>query len=319
LDGTIDKICIDYNEDDSCNSYAGEKSAYNTTRNNAYVGYMYGLTLSDTENVDQNRCLKLIGDTVNDYINDYPNQESCEINGGKWTNNSYEATHANVVSSTIKTNVDKFYETYIENNDNNKHYEKFLADTLFCNDKSLASLSIGADNSGLGFGLNNTSYKAQERLYYSEVTTPITKALPSLKCAVGATDNYSRFTSTLDMSEFLPNGLSINNDLKHPIALLTADELVLAGAFTKNLNQSYYLYDASKEGVGNISWWTGTPSNYSSNYARIFYSKEDERSIYQNPAYKTIGVRPVINLRANVLIDSGDGTKGDGAYTIKLS
>ena len=47
---------------------------------------------------------------------------------------TYDATHENINESTIKTKVDKWYEDNIKTN-----YSNYLADTLLCNDKTLAS------------------------------------------------------------------------------------------------------------------------------------------------------------------------------------
>ena len=49
--------------------------------------------------------------------------------------------------STIKIAVDTWYEDNLKTN-----YSNYLADTLFCNDKTLASSSIGSSNTALGYG-----------------------------------------------------------------------------------------------------------------------------------------------------------------------
>ena len=118
------------------------------------------------------------------------------------------------------------------------NYANYLADTLFCNDKTLASSSIGSSNTALGYRKNKTYYSSTERLLYSTGTTSITTVTPTLKCAEKANDNYSRFTTTKTM---LPSGKETNGNLKYPIGLLTADEVSFAGAYKyTQANKTYY-------------------------------------------------------------------------------
>jgi len=317
LDGTLDKTCVEYNEDNTCKTYAGTTSAFNTSNNdNAYVGYMYGLAGTTTK---ANRCLKLNGTTVTDYISTYGTKETCEANGGKWTTTAYEATHTNVKDSTIKGNIDTFYETYIENG-TTKQYEKYLADTIFCGDKTLADQdgtdnNIGNVETQLGYGTggsNETYYAATERLWYSSGKTSITTANPTLKCAEGQTNTYSRYTK----EEQNRNNVLTNGDLKHPIALLSADELVMAGAFKSTKNQAYYLYDSYANGTSNYYWWSLSPYLFSGSFAGEFLGGAPYNTLNSLGVDSGYGSRPVINLRSNVLIESGDGTD-KGPYILK--
>ena len=315
LDGTLDKTCVEYNEDNTCKTYARTTSAFNSsTTDNAYVGYMYGFPDGVT-----NKCLTKDA-TTKEYTVDssttYTTKETCESAGGRWAGTPYETTHINKNSSTIKTNIDTFYETYIENG-TTKQYEKYLADTMFCGDKSLASSGIDNVTTQLGYGDENiTYYAATERLYYSSGTTSITTANPTLKCAEGETNTYSRYT----VEEQNRNNVLTNGDLKHPIALLSADELVLAGAFKSTKNQAYYLYDAYVKGTSSNLWWSLSPFYFNGSTAYEFISDASGSSLIFSYVANSFnyGSRPVINLRSNVLIESGDGTSGNGAYKVRL-
>lgn len=221
---------------------------------NAYVGYMYG---------------------TND-------------------SNSYEETHKNITSSKIKPTVDSFYETYIENETNNIHYEKYLADTLFCGDKSL--------HSGLGYNKELTYYSAYNRLMSESVN-------PKLKCveendstteAQKSLNVLSRYTSTLNTNDTINSGLKINNDLTHPIAFLTADESVIAGAYYNLDNSSFYLNSGN-------SWWTMTPATYE-NAATVFTLHTTKLLPTIPDTMNEMGVRPVINLKADTIVE-GNGTE----------
>jgi len=314
LDGTLDKVCVEYESDNTtCKTYASAKSEFNSFRDdNAYVGYMYGFTGGVT-----NKCLTK--DTTNEYTVDssttYTTKESCESAGGRWASTPYETTHINKNSSTIKTNIDTFYETYIENG-TTKQYEKYLADTMFCGDKSLAASTIGSDNKATGYGTgtaNKTYYAAIERLYYSSGTTSIITAKPTLNCASGESNTYSRYT----VEEQNRNNVKTNGDLKHPIALLSADELVMAGAFNNKNNQAYYLYDAYANGTSNDYWLSLSPYYFSGSNAGEFISYAPYYSLSSgNVNFGNRGSRPVINLRSDVLYADGDGTS-ETPYEIK--
>jgi len=303
LDGTLDTTCVEYNTDNSCKTYAGSTSAFNSSYDdNAYVGYMYGYTGGVTS-----KCLTKDA-TTKEYTVDssttHTTKETCESAGGRWAGTPYETTHINKNSSTIKTNIDTFYETYIENG-TTKQYEKYLADTIFCGDKSLASSGIGGVTTQIGYGAgsnNKTYYAATERLWYGSGTTSITTANPTLKCAEGQTNTYSRYT----VEEQNRNNVLTNGDLKHPIALLSADELVMAGAFNGK-NQAYYLNDSPV-----FYWWLLSPYGFNGSTAIEFISDAMFTSLNSSIVKNFgsfYGSRPVINLRNDVLIESGDGTK----------
>jgi len=136
-------------------------SAFNTnSNNNAHVGYMYGL-ISTTLN-DTNTCITY--DSTNNKAitstSTYSTKSACETAGGVWTTTAYEATHANVVNSTVKTVLDNWYQTNLPS------YSDYIADAGFCNDRSLAS--------GLGVGNKSSSYGAKNRL--------VTNKTPQFAC-----------------------------------------------------------------------------------------------------------------------------------------
>jgi len=229
--------------------YAGENSYFNELADdNAYVGYMYG-----------------------------------EFEGNS---TSYEEAHSNVVDSTIKKEVDKFYETYIENEEQGYHYGKYLADTMFCGEKALNTNCFGKTN----------CYSYRNHLK---------NETPTLFCAKNHTNNYSRYT----VEEYTTStGVETNGNLKYPIALLNADELRFAGAIFGNISYSNYL----DNGYG----WTMSAHGAEYNpYPTTFFAlalisfNSSSYPLWTNSVNNQKGgVRPVINLRADVLWASGDGT-----------
>lgn len=113
-----------------------------------------------------------------------------------------------------------------------------------------------------------------------------------------------------------------NGLLTKPIGLITADEVVLAGATmtgatstgygTTYTNQSYYLYTDDLTIYG---YWTFTPRRlYSAANNHMIVSKGGA-SIFSEPALGTNrAVRPVINLKKDINFQ-GLGTQ-DSPYTI---
>ena len=214
-------------------------SVYNSSYNdNAYVGYMYGTASSST----------------------------------------YEDTHANINSSTIKGKVDTWYETNLLGTD----YEQYIADTLFCNDRS-----FGSSNSGTGIGASVTYY----RWYNGPWSSTSYRQYPRLTCS----QQNDRFTANDEITG--------NGDLTYPIGLVTTDEVVLAGGYSSS-NYGYYLY------TGNF-YWTMSPYDFhgSDTYVRFVYSNGSAN--YRNSDVHTwYGVRPTINVVASAF-KYGDGTAED--------
>ena len=191
-----------------------------------------------------------------------------------------------VFNSDIKNIVDKWYEDNILNkkDSNSKLLSNYLSDSVFCNDRVLTS--------GDGFTLTKNSYYAGDgRL---EDRTPI------LTCS----QNTDRFTMSTS------NG---NGALKYPVALITIDEVMMAGGLLSNVNSSYYLHTDQ-------DYWTMTPTYYGYSYiygrvASVGYSGELQRSKALTNDY---GIRPVINLKNTVVIKSGDGSP-ERPYVVSLS
>ena len=220
---------------------------------------------------------------------------------------TYDATHKNINDSTIKQAVDKWYEDNLKTN-----YANYLSDTLFCNDKTLASNGIGGVTTQLGYGTNKTYYASAERLVYSTGTTSITTAKPTFKCAESATNDYSRFT--VDVAT-LANGNKTNGNLKYPIGLLTADEVSFAGAYKfGSINDTYYLYNS----LATSRWWLSSPYGYDGSSASVCFVYGGYDFLNRDKVNNFYAIHPSINLKADLLVGGGDGTSSN-PYTIKLN
>ncbi len=110
--------------------------------------------------------------------------------------------------------------------------------------------------------------------YYAAYKRIYTDRAPSLSCA--SLDTYS---------------------LK--VGLITADEVMYAGGLNTN-NASYYLYNGQ-------NYWTMSPGYWGGGSAYVFYVASNGYLDYWGVGSK-FGVRPVINLKADTLFASGDGT-----------
>ena len=196
---------------------------------------------------------------------------------------SYEETHVNTNNSTIKGVLDSWYKTNIVDK-NSSQYVSIEAG--FCNDRKAQS-GIWSGYGDLGYGANATGYAPAGRLISNGSYK--TSQTPSLKC--------SQNTDLFTVSSSTGNGL-----LDYPIGLITSDEVVLAGGFGGTENQSYYLYTGQ-------NYWTMSPYHFDPNsYARVFYVYST--GFLGNGVPGVYGVRPVINLDANVTL-SGTGTSTD--------
>ena len=98
-----------------------------------------------------------------------------------------------------------------------------------------------------------------------------------------------------------------NTKLTNPIALITSDELVYAGAtgFGSNYvtNNEFYLYS-------NSPYWTMTPYYFMGGNIYVDYFNQDGYIDYDHVNRNTRGVRPVISLKSNA-INGGTGTMSD--------
>lgn len=205
---------------------------------------------------------------------------------------TYAVAHSNTNNSTIKTLIDNWYKTNIVD----KGFSNYVADAIYCNDRSLVpttdtnvntifSNAIGVDNTGLGYGSNATAYGSFKRNYVEHT--------PSLKCP----NNNDKFT-TENIG---------NSKLTYPVALITTDEVSLAGGLiidseTGNyvMNQDYYLYN------GNY-YWTMTPWGFGGGYPYVDFV--DDFGIFDF-VYNAYAARAVISLNSNA-ISAGSGTMTD--------
>ena len=101
-----------------------------------------------------------------------------------------------------------------------------------------------------------------------------------------------------------------NGKLPNPIGLVTSDETVLTGITWSSANTGSYLYTGQH-------YWTMSPDYYTGNGARVFIVWSDG-NLYNYSVNYMIGVRPVINIRADVEL-TGSGTTADPFMVVGAS
>ena len=203
-----------------------------------------------------------------------------------YTNNMYvgymyqsNGVHGLTSNSTIKGILDTWYQ-----NNLTSVADKIDGNAGFCGDRQPSTSNSSSNGSG-GTGITTTYYGAYIRLVNSNKQ-------PTFECK-NETDLY-----TTSGSE---DG---NGALTYPIGLISADEVAYAGGVYLSSNQSYYFY------TGQI-YWTMSPSSYLS-FADVFLIQSG--GFLYAGLYSTgfvAGIRPVINLKANVTIQSGDGSSSN--------
>ncbi len=252
---------------------------FSTTKDEKYPVHYYRGTVTDNNVKFAGFCWKIVRTTetggVKLIYNGSPDSE------GKCTNITGESTQIgtsafnetdnskeyvgymvnNTADSTIKGVIDTWYQT------NMTDYTTRLEDTIWCNDRSLRVESTYI-------------------FYGSRDRVKITHS-PSLEC-VNDTDKFT-------INDANGNGL-----LTYPVALLTADEIMLAGGSWTLANDNYYLYT-------NQYWWTMSPSNFYYNHAGNLDIYSDGE-LYDYYVSRFEGVRPSISLAPGTKITSGDGS-----------
>ena len=197
--------------------------------------------------------------------------------GFKYSTNSVHGTGTN---STILGELNTWYQNNLA-----RYADDLDGNAGFCNDREPSTSSSSSNGSG-GTGTTTTYYGA-----YIRLTVNQNSVSPTFEC-----ENDSDLFTTSGSSDG-------NKALTYPIGLITADEVVYAGGSWFSNNSSYYLYT-------NSAYWTMSPNRFYSGYARVFLVWSDG-SLNNSRVSSTRGVRPVVNLKADVQISTGSGTSSN--------
>ena len=305
--------------DGKCTNTTGEAtqistSAFNSSyKSPAYNGYMYGTvypyksgkatsgslfgssfaysngsyTLSNTtsaaDNTHHYTCNNTTGtcSTIRYYY--YISGSSnyyIELTNGKSVSDALSEMQTNTTDSTIKTVIDNWYEANLAS------YEEYLEDTVWCNDRSIYQLN----------GWNQEGGYLTKYLYYKGYERNTSTYKPSVTCP-----NKNDAFTVNDLAKG-------NGKLTHPIALLTADELTMAGSGYSGYSNKSYLYT-------NQVWWSLSPGYFSSTSANEF-NLNSSGNLYFNIVINSLGVRPAVSLAPGTSFTSGDGSS-DTPYKVE--
>ena len=213
---------------------------------------------------------------------------------GSYNNNAYVGymyksgeVHGLSTNSSIKTKLDEWYISNLAD-----EAEYLDGNAGFCGDRT--------PYSGSGTGTSSTDYAAYNRLVNSKN--------PTFKCSDIDNDLYTTPGSSKGNGALIVNNSNDENyrdETPTPIGLITADEVAFAGGVvgSSKSNSSYYLYN-------NARYWTMSPYNFYDGYAAYVFVVYDFGGLGDWNVDSTLGVRPVINIRADVSI-TGSGTVSD--------
>ena len=238
------------------------------------------------------------------------------------TSGSLDNNRTNKNNSTIKTYIDNWY------SNNLSSYTKYIStEAVYCNDREVVGGSYVAEE------LNKNSNSMIAFVDINDTNNLIAIAAPDkhynfrFSANIRLQDNKQpTYNCTNNKDAF--SGSNTEAKLTYPIGLMTADEVVYAGAdtiyamdnFPSTASVWYFLNKNGTSITGNIDWWTITPSIstrplgvLSGNY--IYLAYVDNASLYvpdvfQGPdsIYASLAVRPAISIKSCALWSSGNGS-----------
>ena len=200
-------------------------------------------------------------------VTGYQNDTRMTVKPISYSSKSLATAQTNNTNSAIKTTIDNWYKN------NLTAYTSKLADETFCNDRSISS---------------GTGYKTDSYTFYGSYNRNSDRRTPSLKCAQ-------------DNDKFKVSNASAK--LEYPVALITADEMAMAGGVYNTSNTNYYLYNGQYQ-------WSLSPGYFPPylSLARVWYVNSSGTLRPWHDVTYSFGVRPVINLKADTQITKGDGS-----------
>ena len=199
-------------------------------------------------------------------------------------------------------------------------------------------------------------YKGIERLLYYNNNNGSSMVKPTLKCESSADaaifeknsiynlscySHGSNATNITDDNVFKnPTTNKGNTSLKYPVGTISADEVAMAGAVAGKTNEEFYLYTENDyfwtmtQGMADMNGFNNKSENvFLSGFVETKDSKLSNGGKGLAPYYFAVtrkgelkivagdlkyGVRPVINLKEDVVLCSGNGSKSS-PYAIKVS
>ena len=192
------------------------------------------------------------------------------LTGGDSIEKAIEKMQTNTNESNAKQQIESWFAT------NMTSYINQLEDTIWCNDRSITT-KAGWDPTG-NVTASNLYYAGYDRFYNTHT--------PSLACS----NKNDSFTW---------KNASGNQKLNYPVAMLTVDEMMLAGG--TGSTGTFYLNSGSNY------YWSLSPSDFYGHNAYGFYVSNGYISDY-NYVSNAYGLRPAVSLKPGTPVVNGDGT-----------
>jgi len=261
------------NEDGTCTDYTKisleyknlyinkTTSAFNTKKDSpVYVGYMYN---------DDNKYFSSSTLDVSGYKAHLLDESKLDNGTGRHVQNKYD--------STIKGVIDEWY----RNNLLNTEEEKLLEDTVWCNDRSIASTEYPLED-----------YDVNLRFRFSGTARFRETSLGGLS-----------LTCSRDVDKFTVSSSNGNGDLDHAIGMLTYDEVMMSG-----IRDGGGYYEPSYLIINNPNfyYYIMTPHQFREGAARAI--DIGTNGIYTGEVSTAQGVRAALSLKADAHIIIGNGT-----------
>ena len=292
-------------DDESCESH--EKGIYETTDYDGNPTYYYRGSVENNYvkfagfywriiRINSNGSIRMIYDGTSAHANGEASEDrrydtsrfNTSNNNNMYVGYMYTSgnAHGTGTSSTIKTDVDKFYVNKLAS-----YASKLDTSVGYCGDRSTLNLI-----SGVGTGTVTTYNKGYLR---------VGEGTPILTCE-NSDDYYT-----------VSNASNGNKKLSYPIGLITVDEAMLSGCVGGFFDGYYNHQNTNTTGylITGARFWTMTPAGgynpYGFDYwtALVFYVQQTGK-IDDEYVTAIYGIRPVINIRSDVTI-TGSGTMND--------
>ena len=226
------------------------------------------------------------------------------INGDGSIRMIYQGTSANETGTGTQIQTSAFNSSY-----NNKTYVGLVYNTSSQHGYGTNSTIMTTLNNWYNDNIENDSKK----LHYEQYIDTGAGFCSDRNMASGYSWSYSavyyaaydRYNGPASLQCNSEDILSQDNGkLPNPIGLVTSDEAVLTGITLSNANKGSYLCTGQ-------DYWTMSPSYFgNSGYADVFVVHVNGYLHYSYGVTNTNGVRPVINLRADLEL-TGSGTTSD--------
>ena len=178
--------------------------------------------------------------------------------------------YSNTGTAGIKKTIDSWYDTNLKDG----YASKIAIGNYFCEQDKVADSTY-------------TPTTLEVEKYKSNPVLKTNYTYPDFKCSKDGNEDCSGLVNSA-------------------VGLLTYDEIVFAGLHhsTTNTNYSYLYRGGNGSSINSYNWYTMSPNNPGS----VWYVMNGSQLGTTNIATTSSYIRPVINLRSNVVVVNGNGT-----------